>query len=75
MTRPEKKFPIVPKKKVDEDILFKGKYEEELLHRQQMMREIRERIRQSILKDDPAFIRTLKIFLSSWEENPQNKRI
>lgn len=70
----EKKFPIIPKKKVNEDILFQRKYNEELLHRQQMMNEIRERIRQSILIDDPAFIRTLKIFLSSGKENPQNKK-
>lgn len=67
------KFPIIPKKKVDEDILFKRKSDEELLHRQQMMKEICERIHQSILKSDPAFIKTLKMFLSSGEENNQNK--
>lgn len=70
-----KKFSIIPKEKVDEDILFKSKYGEELLHRKQIMNEIRQRIHQSILKNDPAFIKTLKIFLWSGEENLQNKRI
>lgn len=70
----ENKYPIIPKRKVDEDILFKRKAEEELLQRKQIMKEIKEQIRNRILRNDPAFMKTLKIFLSSSEEN-QNRKI
>lgn len=61
---------ILPlKKEISDDILFKNKALEELNYRNQLMNEIRERIKLSIEANDPAFIKTLKALLSSESNN------
>lgn len=62
------KYPIVPKKKKYEDILYSNKYDDEQLQRKQFINEIKERIHSSIINNDPAFIQALKMFLSEEEK-------
>ncbi len=52
-------------KKPQEDILYRKKLEEEMLLHKQKMQEIRERIREFVHTNNTAFIKTLKMFLSS----------
>ncbi|MGB9851339.1 MAG: hypothetical protein ACPLPX_00565 [Candidatus Kapaibacteriota bacterium] len=64
-----KKYRIIQpiKKEVSDDILFRNKQNEELLYRQQLMKEIRQRIKISIDTNDPAFWKTLRAFLGASE--------
>ncbi len=60
-----RKYKIIQplKKEVSDDILFKSRLQEELHYRQQLMKEIRERIRLSVETNDPAFWKTLRVLL------------
>jgi len=57
------------KKEITDDVLFRKKAEEELKFRQQLIKEIRERIRLSVESNDPAFWKTLRALLGSTEES------
>ncbi|MEJ5285860.1 MAG: hypothetical protein CH6_2933 [Candidatus Kapaibacterium sp.] len=65
-----RKYKIIQplKKEVSDDILFKSRLQEELHYRQQLMKEIRERIRLSVETNDPAFWKTLRVLLGMPEE-------
>jgi hypothetical protein len=57
------------RKEITDDVLFRKKAEEELKFRQQLIKEIRERIKLSVESNDPAFWKTLRALLGSTDES------